>query len=98
MTVTFAVSDDAASETYTVDTQATIETTDGTASATTSVNISVSEESSLVVRFGGSDNKLGNLDVLRAVNAANTGQEIGGKPVTNLDVLQIVNHVTSASR
>jgi hypothetical protein len=47
----------------------------------------------LVARFGGGDDRIGNLDVLQAVNAANSGQEIGGEPVSNLDVLQLVNRV-----
>jgi hypothetical protein len=47
----------------------------------------------IVSRFGGEDGNLGNLDVLRAVNAANDGREIGGDPVTNLDVLRLVNRV-----
>lgn len=44
----------------------------------------------LVDRFGGSDSSIGNLDVLRAVNAANKGTKIGGDTVGNLDVLQLV--------
>jgi hypothetical protein len=39
----------------------------------------------------GNDDEIGNLDVLRAVNAANNNQEIGGEPVSNLDILQVVN-------
>ncbi|MFD1635399.1 right-handed parallel beta-helix repeat-containing protein [Haloplanus ruber] len=45
----------------------------------------------LVARFGGEDGRVGNLDVLQAVNAANSGGTIGGEPVTNLDILQLVN-------
>jgi hypothetical protein len=47
----------------------------------------------LVARFGGEDGQVGNLDVLQAVNAANSGGTIGGEPVSNLDVLQLVNRV-----
>ncbi|WP_256407075.1 carboxypeptidase-like regulatory domain-containing protein (plasmid) [Haloplanus ruber] len=52
------------------------------------------EQDPLVARFGGPDNEIGNLDVLEAVNAANNGEPIGGEPVTNLDILQLVNRVT----
>jgi hypothetical protein len=54
---------------------------------TTRTNLSVTEQQTLVSRFGGDDGKVDNLDVLRAVNAANSGNEIGGKPVRNLDIL-----------
>jgi hypothetical protein len=43
-------------------------------------------------RFTGRDNRIGNLDVLSAVNAANSNRQIGGEPVSNLDVLRLVNY------
>jgi hypothetical protein len=70
---------------------------DGFSDATVTLTVDESnstEQDPLVARFGGSDNEIGNLDVLEAVNAANSGESIGGQPVTNLDVLQLVNRVT----
>lgn len=66
---------------------------DATVTLTVDEN-NTTEQDPLVARFGGSDNEIGNLDVLEAVNAANSGEPIGGEPVTNLDVLQLVNRVT----
>ncbi|MFD1634620.1 S8 family serine peptidase [Haloplanus ruber] len=94
VTARFGVSEDAATGSYPINAKATIDTQDRTTNVTTTTNVSVTEQDSLVARFGGSDGELGNLDVLRAVNAANNDQEIGGQPVTNLDVLQLVNRVT----
>jgi serine protease len=91
--VTFTLSDDAAATIYPVTAKATIQTTDGTASTSTTTNISVSEQATLSTRFGGNDGEIGNLDVLRAVNAANSGREIGGIPVTNLDILRLINRL-----
>jgi hypothetical protein len=45
-------------------------------------------------RFTGADDRIGNFDVLTAVNAANSGGEVGGERVSNLDVLNLVNYVT----
>jgi hypothetical protein len=56
--------------------------------------LTVTEQDQLTARFGGEDNEIGNLDVLEAVNAANNGSEIGGEPVSNLDILQLVNRLT----
>ncbi|WP_256407078.1 PPC domain-containing protein (plasmid) [Haloplanus ruber] len=44
-------------------------------------------------RFTGGDDSIGNLDVLNAVNAANSNQNIGGQSVGNLDILRLVNYV-----
>jgi hypothetical protein len=64
-----------------------------TDNATTTVTIQ--QEQALNSRFGGDDGEIGNFDVLRAVNAANSGEEIGGKPVSNLDVLRLVNRANA---
>jgi PKD repeat protein len=88
---TVAVDDNASTGDRDLATRATISTADGTLRNTTTTTLSVSELDPLVARFGGGDDRIGNLDVLQAVNAANSGQEIGGEPVSNLDVLQLVN-------
>jgi hypothetical protein len=62
---------------------------------TTTTALSVTELNPLVARFGGQDNQIGNLDVLAAVNAANSGGQIGGQTVSNLDVLGVVNYVNN---
>jgi hypothetical protein len=62
---------------------------------TTTTTLDVSAVDPLAARFGGPDNRVGNLDVLQAVNAANAGDEVGGEPVDNLDVLQLVDYVTA---
>jgi hypothetical protein len=46
-------------------------------------------------RFTGTDDTIGNLDVLAAVQAANKGTQIGGQPVDNLDVLNVVQYANS---
>lgn len=60
-------------------------------SASVTVEADAGGDDEVAQRFGGDDGEIGNLDVLRAVNAANNGEEIGGEPVSNLDVLQVVN-------
>jgi outer membrane protein assembly factor BamB len=71
--------------------RATISSDGTTLRNTTTTTLSVSELDPLAARFGGGDNRIGNLDVLQAVNAANSGGQIGGETVSNLDVLQLVN-------
>jgi hypothetical protein len=60
----------------------------------TAITNLTAQQDPLVTRFGGSDNEIGNLDVLQAVNAANNGEKIGGERVSNLDILQLVNRAT----
>jgi PKD repeat protein len=94
VTAIVGISNDAAAGTYPVTAKTTIQTDDDEVSSTaTTANVSVNKQDYIVARFSGSDETVGNLDVLRAVNAANTGRSIGGEPVTNLDVLRLVNHV-----
>lgn len=84
-----------ATGTENVTVQATIE--DGSSDGTTvsgSTTIQITAGTSLEKRFGGNDGKVDNVDVLQATNAANRGEEVGGEPVTNLDVLQLVNRLT----
>lgn len=61
---------------------------------TTNTALTVTKDP-LANRFGGGDG-IGNLDVLRAVDAANKGTKIGGEPVGNLDVLQLVQRVNES--
>ncbi|MFD1635398.1 PKD domain-containing protein (plasmid) [Haloplanus ruber] len=94
VSIVLFTSENAAVGTYPVTAEATIKPGNGdVTNATTTAEISIEQQNSLETRFGGSDETIGNLDVLRAVNAANTGRSIGGEPVTNLDVLRLVNHV-----
>lgn len=48
-------------------------------------------------RFAGEDGEISNLEVLNAVNAANSGGTVGGEPVGNLDILELVNYVNQQS-
>jgi len=48
---------------------------------------------SLVERFGGEDNELDGFDLVRAVNAVNQNEEIGGEPVTGFDIVKLVNRL-----
>jgi hypothetical protein len=70
-------------------------TVQGSETRSTSTDVSVTVTANITQRFGGGDNKVDNVDVLSAVNAANSGQEVGGEPVGNLDILQLVNKVQS---
>jgi hypothetical protein len=90
---TFEVAENANPGEYTIQAKAVLQTESEVQNTTTRTNLSVTEQQTLVSRFGGNDGKVSNLDVLRAVNAANSGNEIGGKPVSNLDVLRLVNHI-----
>jgi PKD repeat protein len=94
VSIVLLTAENAAAGTYPVTAEAIIKTgSDDVTNATTTTKISIRQQNSLVTRFSGSDETIGNLDVLRAVNAANTGRSIEGEPVTNLDVLRLVNHV-----
>jgi hypothetical protein len=81
----------------TVTATATVRDTTSTHTNTTTATLTVTDTDPLVERFGGSDGRIGNVDILGAVNAATTGREVGGEPVTNVDVLSLVNYVTSRS-
>ncbi|MFD1635419.1 hypothetical protein ACOZ4L_16705 (plasmid) [Haloplanus ruber] len=89
--LTLTVPENATTGQKTVTTDATASSNQGTLTNTTTTTLTVTEQDPLVNRFGGSDNEIGNLDILRAVNAANTNQEVGGEPVSNLDVLELIN-------
>ena len=47
-------------------------------------------------RFTGGDGTIDNIDVLSAVQAANSGTQISGQPVENLDVLSLVQYANSS--
>jgi hypothetical protein len=67
-------------------------------SATATITVEAADDGGVpqnLQRFANENGEIGNLEVLNAVNAANAGNEIGGEPVDNLDVLQLVNYVTA---
>ncbi|MFD1635400.1 beta strand repeat-containing protein (plasmid) [Haloplanus ruber] len=59
-----------------------------------SITVTQSNVPQNLQRFAGDDGQIDNLDVLNAVNAANSGGTVGGEPVGNLDILELVNYVT----
>jgi hypothetical protein len=89
--VTVGTADSATAGENTVIAEATVSTSDSEFTNETTTTLTITEQDPLVVRFGGDDNEIGNLDVLQAVNAANSGRMIGGEPVSNLDILRVVN-------
>jgi hypothetical protein len=91
--ITIAVAQNASTGEQTFTVNATLLTNGQPVTANISTTISITEQDPIVARFGGSDGEIGNLDILNAVNAANNNEEIGGEPVTNLDILQLVNRV-----
>jgi hypothetical protein len=94
--ITLAIADDASAADRDLTAEATVTAgSEVVATETTTTTLSITEQDPIVARFGGNDGEIGNLDVLRAVNAANSGREIGGEPVSNLDVLQLVNRATN---
>ena len=93
VTPTFAVSSDAPTGDRSVTVEATLSGDGTTRAATNTTTLSVQQQDPLVARFGGDDGEIGNFDVLQAVNAANSGETIGGERVTNLDVLRLVNRL-----
>jgi hypothetical protein len=93
-TIAFDIAADASAEaTFSITGSLLNET--GEATDTVETTVGGAEQDPLVARFGGDDDEIGNFDVLKAVNAENSGGEIGGKPVSNLDILQLVNRLTS---
>jgi hypothetical protein len=67
-----------------------------TAVDTVTITVMPSSPPSLIMRFDtDGDEQIGNLDILRAVNAANNGEQMRGEPVSNFDVLQLVNRVNN---
>jgi hypothetical protein len=98
VTATFGVAADAPTGTsVTVTAEATV-SADGTVRTnTTTTAVAVTERDPLVARFGGGDSRIDNLDILTAVNAANSGGTVGGQSVSNLDVLSLVNRANAQS-
>jgi hypothetical protein len=96
LTATVRVAADApAGETLPVTAEATVSASGSPQTNTTTTTVEVIAEDPLVTRFGGGDGQIDNLDILSAVNAANSGSSIGGDPVSNLDVLQLVNRANA---
>jgi len=93
VTVTYQVDENAQLGTAPLTVNATL-SKDGvptTAQATTSLTIT--EADPIVARFGGEDNELDGFDLVRAVNAVNQNEEIGGEPVTGFDIVKLVNRL-----
>jgi hypothetical protein len=81
----------------TVTAEGTIQAGGTTRTNTTTTDLNITTQDPIVTRFGGEDGEVDNLDLLSAVNAANRGEQVGGEPVTNLDILQLVNRVNQQS-
>ena len=75
------------------------DSSNGADTATTQVDIQSDTQSSVpsdLQRFTGGDGTIDNIDVLSAVQAANSGTQISGQPVENLDVLSLVQYANSS--
>ena len=93
ITVTYMVAETVPLNT-TFDVGVSASTSSGTYSDGATTTLTITKDP-LANRFGGSDGDIGNLDVLKAVDAANKGTKIGGDSVDNLDVLQLVQRANA---